>query len=131
MKGYTEVSRNVAQQALDNYQSKLKQSKAVLEKGIELFYEERYVKGGKFKKWWYRKNTKEEFAQYHTEAFGSYADTFHKVLSEDELDLLWWRSYRPDGHARDLSGLLKSASTNKLYLGEDLCKFVNQYRSEV
>lgn len=138
MKGFVYVSEYDAQSAIDGFAKKLSDGRALRDEGIRRYHEKNYTLATKNKRfsytrWKYKDLTPMQFAKKHSPngAFwGTWADILHTVLTEEELDLLYWWSYIDKDKTNGLKALLSTSVDGKILVDQDMAQFINNYGVE-
>lgn len=131
MKGFGKVNRSDMYLAITKYDRQRKQAKEIRDFAIEEFYKEKYLNGGWFIRWRKKDLTPVEFARSMCPSFYTLCDTLGYLVSEENRKI--WNDYTWDVGLDGLiacTSLVESSSEQYLLLDDQLCKWVNTWRSK-
>jgi hypothetical protein len=135
VKGFTHVSANAAQSAIDGFEQKLADGRALRDEGIRRYYNKNYTlatanKRFSYTRWKYKAETPMSFCRKHSPDgafFGTWADILHTVLTDDEQELIHWWSYIDKDKAYGLKCLLNTSEDGKIIVDDQTATFINKY----
>jgi hypothetical protein len=127
MKGYVRVTTEQLRQAISGFGRKYAEGKVIRDKGIELFYHKHYVNGSWLTRLLNRKRTRIEFVRNNMSPWGTWADTLHSVLSEDETDLLNWWCWTGSDKVAPLKTLLSQSSDGFALVDNEMAAVIENY----
>jgi len=130
VKGYTEVRKEVASLAVDNFRTMCKTGELVRDCAIYEYHNKHYKGGSKFHQWWYRKDTPKEYVLRKVGAWGEWSNVLYNVMDEKQLNLLerWENRMWRREEARQVEALVNASNSDRIYVGEELARFINSYK---
>lgn len=125
MKGYTDVSVEVAEQAVDNFNKWLKDTETLFHKKVKEYYNQKYNTMNFINKWIYRMHTPIEFLHSQMQCFDVYSGELYVVCTEEETaDIRLWCFSVDEDKAAVVQHLILASSTGVLMLDHKLCAFI-------
>lgn len=131
MKGYSEVSVDVAAQARLNFKAWYKQADELFDELVERYYEKHCTNGSRWVQWRNKKKTPGQFLLKRINFCESYSSVLHEVCNDDkELGSLemWENSHREKERCKAIRALLNASTGKSLLLDQDLCSFVERWK---
>ena len=139
MKGYTQVSRLDAEQAINGHTNVVRNGKRVFRDATQRMYDDDASKRSVLGKWWYGLFHKNETAsQYVHRVFYSTLCWSLSTLLDDYIDDDYSRKclkvaigFDAGVEAKEkLNALLSASKSETLMLDDELCGFVAQFKKE-
>lgn len=128
MKGFVRIPKQDAFSAIIGFELEYDRGREIRDKGFNLFYEKYYTKGSKWTKFWNRDKTPMEFVRGQSNMFGSWADTLHVVLSEEETEHLHWWCFTSKSKFDPIRALYKSGYEETMLVDQDMALVINKYK---
>lgn len=135
MKGFTEINKLFACQAVVRYEKAIQEGKAIRKVGIERYYAEIFPTKSAFHRWRYRKLDAMDYCWKQLRNcffWGDMSELIWPVLSNIELEKL--KLYENCGDdtwkAKALMALANASESTYVYVGDDLAQFYNKWKEQ-